>query len=213
MFEIDLLKGKARPYKTNLKRVVLQLALLLIPIGATLAYAVDLSRGRIELSTMRHALAVNEAQLANYADEMQFLAKLRAQIGDVTLLIGDVGQALRFRRVTSAVLVELAAQLPPNIFLQDVNWRRTLRREQKPGENGDSVRFETIVERSLTLSVCGIEEASSDSAVQAYVGSLAASPVVAPLVREIRPAARKQREFEGKNATVYDIELFLKEQR
>lgn len=213
MFEIDLLKGKARPYRTNLKRVVMGMVLLLIPIGATMAYAVELFSNRIELSTMRHTLAINEAQLAHYADDMRFVAELKGHINDVSLFIADVGQILRYRLVASAVLAELAKQLPPNIFLQEMDWNRALQRDEIPGENGAPARSETVVQRSLKLSLCGSEDASSDTAVQAYMGSLSASPALVPLVREIRPAARSQREVEGKNVTVYEIELYLKDQR
>ena len=213
MFQIDLLKGKARPYRTNLKKVVLRLMLLLIPIGATVVYAVDLSCDRMELSKLRHTYATHESKLEDYAADIQFLMGLRNRINDVSVLLSEAGQAMHYRQVTSDILVEVAQQLPPNIFLQEMNWNRIFRREQKTDDKTGERRFEPVVQRSIKLSLCGSEGDNSDKAVQAYLGCLGTSPVVSPLVQEVRPPARRQREWEGKNATVYEVEFLLKDQR
>ena len=213
MFEIDLLKGKARPYKTNLKKVVLRLMLLLIPIGATVVYAVDLSYDRVELSAMQRAHGINESKLEDYVDDMQFLAGLKTRINNVSLLIAEVGQALRYRQVVSPALVEFVEKLPSNVFIKEMTWDRVLRREQKVNEADGSVGYETTIQRSLKLLLYGNEDASSDEAVQRYLSRLEASPIVADVVREIRPAARRQYETDGKIETIYEIQLFLKDQR
>lgn len=213
MFEIDLLKGKGRPQKTDLKRVVLRLIVLLIPIGATMAYAAGFQHDRITLASLHRTISDNEARLNDYAEDMRFLSDLRRQINDISLSIADIGQTLRYRIILSPALVELADGLPSDIVMREMNWRRSAQRERKVDPKTGQVRFETIVQRSLKLSLCGYDGADSDAAVQAYLAHLEAAPVLTPLVREIRPASRQQAEVKGKNATLYEIELFLKDQR
>lgn len=213
MFEIDLLKGKGRPYKTNLKRVVFGLVVLLIPVGAVMVYAAGIQHDRIKLATLQRTAASNEARLDDYAGDMQFLSDLRSQINDVSLAIADIGQALNYRLAASPVLVELAEGLPSEIFIRDMNWRRSTQRERKVDRKTGKVQFETFIQRSLKLSLCGSMDADSDAAVQAYIAYLESAPALKPLLREIRPASREQTEVKGEPITVYEIELFLKDQR
>ena len=213
MFEIDLLKGKGRPYKSDPKRIAMGLMLLLIPVGATMVYAVGLQHDRIQLAAMQRTTAANEAKLGDYAEDMQFLSDLRRQIDGVSLSIADIGLALRYRLVASTMLVELAESLPQDILIRELQWKRNSQRERKTSEDGSQVHYETVVQRSLKLTLCGFEGADSDTAVQAYIGRLGESPALKPMVREIRPASREQRIVNDKNATLYEIELFLKDQR
>lgn len=213
MFEIDLLKGKGRPYKTDLKRVIAGLAVLLIPVAATMVYAAGAQHDRVKLASLHRAVAANEARLEQYAEDMRFLADLRGQINNVSLSIGDIGQALRFRLVTSPALVELAEHLPPEIFMREMNWRRSPQRQRKVDATTGAVSFETAIQRSIRLSLCGYDGADNDEAVQSYIARLETAPALMPLLREIRPASRGQTELRGENVTVYEIELFLKDQR
>lgn len=213
MFEIDLLKGKGRPYRSDPKRVALGLMLLLIPIGATVVYAVGFQNDRIQLTAIQRNTAANEARLADYADDIQFLTDLRRQIDGVSLSIADIGLALRYRLVASTVIVELAESLPPAILIHEIQWKRNSQRERKTSEDGSKVSYETVVQRSLKLTLCGFEGADSDTAVQTYINRLGESAALKSLVREIRPPSREQRILDDKNATLYEIELFLKDQR
>jgi hypothetical protein len=213
MFEIDLLKGKGRPYKADPKRIALGLMLMLIPIGATMAYAVGLRQDRIQLAAIQKTTADNETLLADYADDLKYLSDLRRQIDGVSLSIADIGLALRYRIVASTVLVELAENLPPAILIRELQWKRNSQRERKTNKDGSQVGYEIVVRRSLKLTLCGFEGADSDTAVQAYIRRLDESPALKPLIREIRPPSREQRILNDKNATLYEIELFLKDQR
>jgi hypothetical protein len=213
MFEIDLLKGKGRPYKSDPKRVAMGLLLLLIPVGATMVYAVGIQHDRIQLAAMLRTTAANEEKLADYAEDMQFLSDLRRQIDGVSLSIADIGLALRYRLVASTMLVELAESLPQDILIRELQWKRNSQRERKTSPDGSQVYYVMVVQRSLKLTLCGFEGADSDTEVQAYICRLSESPALKPLVREIRPASREQRIVNDKNATLYEIELFLKDQR
>lgn len=213
MFEIDLLKGKGRPHKTDLKRMIAGLIMLLIPVMATMMYAAGAQHDRIRLASLHNAAAANEARLGQYAEDMRFLADLRGQINNLSLSIGDIGQALNYRMVISPVLVELAEHLPPEIFMREMNLRRTPQRQRKVDATTGAVSFDTIIQRSIKLSLCGHDSADGDAAVQTYIARLEAAPALKPLLREIRPASRQQTELRGENVTIYEIELFLKDQR
>ena len=212
MFEIDLLKGKGRPRKANLKRLVAGVFILLIPIGAAVAYAVDMQHSRIQVQTLLRTAETNEARLENYAEDMQFLTDLRRHINDVSRSIEDVGTVLNYRMVTSEVLVELAEQLPDEIYLREMNWRRASHRERKRHPETGKNYYEITIQRSLALSLCGHQGADSDAAVQTYLGRLKASPTVSPLMRDVRTVSRQQRLAEDQNETLYEIELLFHDQ-
>jgi Tfp pilus assembly protein PilN len=213
MFEIDLLKGKGRPQRANLKQLTFRVMLLLIPLGAAMVYAAGLQQDRIQLAAIQRAIAANETKLGQCSEDLQFLTDLRTQINALSLSIADIGKGLRYRLVVSAVLVELSELLPPEIFIREIDWKRIGLRERKADQDGGNARYESVVQRTLKLSLCGYEGADSDAAVQAYLADLGASPALSEQVREIRPAAREQRVINDKNATLYEIELYLKEQR
>ena len=213
MFEIDLLRGNGRPQRMNLKRTVLRLVLLLIPIGAGLVYAADLQRGRSQLEALRQTAADYETQLDEYIEDMRSLSQLKGQIDSLSRSLDDIGLLLRYRIVTSAMLVELAAQLPPDIFIREFQFRRAGRRERIEHEDSGKVYFEPVVQRTLRVSLCGYESPDTDAAVQLYLSRLNASPIVAPVVRDIRTLARRHRPLNETNAVFYELELVLKEQR
>jgi hypothetical protein len=213
MFEIDLLKGNGRPRKTSVKCAVIRTIVLLIPLGAAMVYAIEMQNDRTELAAIRQSIAANEAGVNEYADDMRYLADLRAQLDGVALSISEIGQALRYRIVTSPVLVEIAESLPAEIYVREMNWKRTPQRDRIVDSKTGQVRFETCIQRSLKLSLCGREGADGDAAVQAYIAHLEKAPALKPVLREIRPASRQQIEIKGENTTVYEVELFLKEQR
>lgn len=213
MFEIDLLKGKGRPHKTDLKRVVPGLMILLIPIGAVMVYAAGLQHDHIKLTSLRRLAESNNTRLEDYAEDMRFLTDLSRQINEVSLAITDIGEAMRYRLVASPILVEIAEGLPAEIFLREMNWRRSSQRERKVDNNTGKSWFETVIQRSIKLSLCGYEGTHTDAALQTYITYLETSPALKPLLREIRPALREQTEYDGKSAVFYEIDLFLNEQR
>ena len=213
MFEIDLLQGKGRPRRVNLKRAALRVAMLLIPVGATVAFAADLQRGRLQAEALQQTAAEVEAQLIDYTDDIRVLTELRGQLSDLSTLIEEIGCLLRYRLVASTALVEIAEKLPPDIVLREIQFRRNGRRKRIEDEDSGKVRFEPVVNRTLRLALYGFEGTDTDTAVQTFLNRLNHSPALAPLVREIRTTSRQQRELNETKAMFYEIELLLKEQR
>ncbi len=212
MFEIDMLKGKARPYKPSPKRVAAAAVLLAIPSIAAMVYAAGLQRDRAELATIRKMADDNQVRLAGFADDMEFLTGLRRQIDTVSLSLADVGQALRYRVVTSEMLTAIAQELPATVTLREMTLRRTGTRDRKTDEAGNA-RFETTVRRGLNLTLCGDESRDGDAAVQQYIDRLKADAAFAPRLVDIRTASRQQQELDGRSAMVYQLEITFKDQR
>jgi len=212
MFEIDLLKGKARPYKPSPKRVVVAGTLLAIPLIVALVYAAGIQSDRAQLATMRRMTDEHKTRLADYAEDMEFLTDLRRQIDTVSLSLSDIGQALRYRTVTSDMLATVAQELPPTLVLREMNVRRVGKRDRKTDETGN-VRFETTVQRGLSLTICGDESRDCDAAVQQYIDRLKTAEAIAPMLVDIRTASRQQQELDGRGAMVYQLELTFKDQR
>jgi len=213
MFEIDLLHGKGRPRRVNLKRAAMRVVMLLIPVGATVAFAADLQRGRLQTEALQQTAAEVEAQLIDYADDVRVLTELRGQLSDLFTSLEEIGYLLRYRLVASTALAQIAETLPPDIVLREIQFRRNGRRERIEDEDTGKVRFEPVVNRTLRLSLYGFEGTDTDTAVQTFLDRLTHSPALAPLVRDIRITSRQQRELNETKAMFYEIELLLKEQR
>ncbi len=213
MFEIDLLHGKGRPRRVNLKRAAMRVVMLLIPVGATVAFAADLQRGRLQTEALQQTAAEVEAQLIDYADDVRVLTELRGQLSDLSTSLEEIGCLLRYRLVASTALAQIAETLPPDIVLREIQFRRNGRRERIEDEDSGKVRFEPVVNRTLRLSLYGFEGTDTDTAVQTYLNRLTHSPALAPLVREIRTTSRQQRDLDDTKAMFYEIELLLNEQR
>lgn len=213
MFEIDLLHGKGRPRRVNLKRAAMRVVMLLIPVGATVAFAADLQRGRLQTEALQQTAAEVEAQLIDYADDVRVLTELRGQLSDLSTSLEEIGYLLRYRLVASTALAQIAETLPPDIVLREIQFRRNGRRERIEDEDSGKVRFEPVVNRTLRLSLYGFEGTDTDTAVQTYLNRLTHSPALAPLVREIRTTSRQQRDLDETKAMFYEIELLLNEQR
>lgn len=212
MFEIDLLKGKARPYKPSPKRLMATGVLLAIPLIATMVYAAGLMSDRAELAATQRAVADHQAQLDHYAEDVQFLLGLRRQIDAVSLSVSDIGQALYYRQVASDVLTAIAQELPETIVLCEMNLKRTGRRDRKTDAAG-TPWYETTVQRGLTLILGGDLNSDSDAAIQEYIDRLKASPALSPRLADVRTAARQQRVVKDKEMTVYTIDITFKDQR
>lgn len=213
MFEIDLLKGKGRPRRINLKRAVLRLVMTLIPIGATLAYAAELQNDRNRLETLQQTAAEYEAQLTDYNDAIQWQSQMQRHLTDLSASLEQVGLLLRYRLAVSTALVQIAENLPPEIFIRDIHLRRTGRHERIEDEDSGNVHYQAVVQRSLRLLLCGYEHNDNDLLVQAYLKRLANAPALKPLIHDIRAASREHRELNEKNVMVYEIEVILKDQR
>jgi Tfp pilus assembly protein PilN len=213
MFEIDLLHGKGRPRRVNLKRAAMRVVMLLIPVGATVAFAADLQRGRLQTEALQQTAAEVEAQLIDYADDVRVLTELRGQLSDLFTSLEEIGYLLRYRLVASTALAQIAETLPPDIVLREIQFRRNGRRERIEDEDTGKVRYEPVVNRTLRLSLYGFEGTDTDTAVQTFLDRLTHSPALAPLVRDIRTTSRQQRELNETKAMFYEIELLLKEQR
>lgn len=212
MFEIDLLKGKARPYKPSPKRLAATGVLLAIPLITTMVYASGLLSERAALAATQHTVADYQAQLDRYAEDVQFLLGQRRQIDAVSLSVNDIGQGLRYRQIASDILTAIAQELPETIVLHEMNLQRTGRRDRNTDATG-TAWYETTVQRGLTLMLGGDLNSDSDAVIQQYIDRLKTSPALSERVAEVRTAARQQRVVRDKEMTLYTIEITFKDQR
>jgi len=212
MFSIDLLKGKGRPQKLDVKKSVLKAVPILIPLLAMGVFAASYQRDISMLRTQRQSLAGNQRQIAQHTKDVIEYNKIDARIKGLEKCLNDISRALSYRIQVSDLLTELVQTLPESIFIYEMSMSRNAVNEKIQQENSAEVKQRLVVRRQLKLVLCGYDPEKSDVAVQDYVSELEKSPLLTGLFVEMKPSARQQGEVDGRPAIYYEIDCVLREQ-
>lgn len=214
MFAIDLLEGKARPKKIDLKRSVLKAVPFLVPAIAITAWAASYQQDRIRIEAQQAAVRGNQAVIDLAAEQVTDYRRKNARINKVRQSLETINGALAYRLQVSDLLVELVEGLPADIFIYEVSLQRGTYMKKRPKEKGqkDEEKEKLVVTRTLWLHVCGFDPVKSDQQVREYVQHLKTSPYLAEIFTEVKPAARRQGLVDQLPATYFEIECTLREQ-
>ena len=212
MFSIDLLKGKGLPEKIDLKRSVLKVLPILIPVLAVTLFASAYQHDRASLQDQQQVLQNNQQQLDLYTEDVAEYNKIDSKIKGMEKCLNDISGAMIYRIQVSEVFVELVQALPENIFVYEMKLDRNSAKEKIPQPDSAEVKQRLVVRRKLKLVLCGYDGDRSDAAVQEYVNALKQSPRLTKVFTEIKPSARQQGEVDGRPAIYYEIECVLREQ-
>jgi hypothetical protein len=212
MFSIDLLKGKGLPEKIDLKRSVLKVFPILVPVLAVTVFASAYQHNRASLQDQQQVLRNNQQQLALYTEDIAEYNKMNSKIKGMQKCLNDISRGMTYRVQVSDVFVELAQSLPENIFIYEINLDRKSVQEKIQNPDSGEVKQRLVIRRNLKLLLCGYDADQSDAAVQEYVNVLKQSPLLAKIFTEIKPSARQQGEVDGRPAIYYEIGCVLREQ-
>ncbi len=212
MFAIDLLTGKGLPEEIDLKRLLLRMIPILIPILAITVFGSVYQHNRATLRTQQQLLHSNQQQLATHTGDVAEYNRINAKIKGMKKCLNDISKAMVYRIQTSEVLVELVQALPENIFIYEMNLDRSAAQKKIQNPDSGEVKQQLVVRRKLKLVLCGHNADQSDAAVHGYVNALKQSPLLADFFTEIKPSARQQGEVDGRSAIYYEIECVLREQ-
>ena len=212
MFSIDLLKGKGLPEKTDLKRSVLKVLPILIPVLAVTLFASAYQHNGASLRTQQQRLLSNQQQLSLYTEDVADYNKMNLKIKGMKKCLNDISKAMAYRVQVSEVFVELVQALPESIFVYEMKLDRNAAQKKIQQPDSGEVTQRLVVRRKLNLVLCGYDAERSDAAVQEYVNTLKQSPLLTEIFTEIKPSARQQGEVDARSAIYYEIDCVLREQ-
>lgn len=212
MFQIDLLKGQARPYRPNLAAATALAALFAVAIIAALwfgagAYAKQLQWRAVERQNRQHQAALEELK-----GDVAYVCQLRQKIDAASKALGEIGFALSFRQTVSDFLVELANAMPAEITLRDAQFKRTGRLERKPAADG-AVKHDISVQRFIEMTLCGPDAAQTDAALQLFLEQFKTNPACQSRASDVRIVSRQQNAESASADTLYQIQFICNEQR
>lgn len=212
MFEIDLLKGKNRPTRRSLKKTVLQTVPFIIPLIAAAGWATSYSRDCTLLRIETDQIQKNQMMIDDAQEAIASYRHTNGRINATKKCIETISKGLAYRIQVSDLLVELVQTLPDDIFINEINLERDVRLEKVRDPQTKEEKQWPVVERNMTLTLCGFDPIKCDQQVREYINHLKTSKVLADVFTEIKPAARQQGRVDERSAIYYEIECTFREQ-
>jgi len=212
MFSIDLLNGRGKPLKGNLKSTLLKAVPLLIPVIAVMAWAASYQQDCARVETQTAAIHRNQVKIVDSVMAVKSYCQMNSKLTEMRKYLEMIDKGLSYRVQVSDLLVEFVKTLPDDIFIYEIQLDRkpTLKREQKEGSG--NVEEKLVLKRNLKLVLCGFDIADSDQSVREYVNTLKSSEVLSGVFTDFKPSARQQGTVDERSAIYYEIECTLRDQ-
>ena len=212
MFSIDLLNGKGKPSKSDLKSTLLKAVPLLIPVIAVIAWAASYQQDCFQVETQMAAIRKNQVTIDDSTQAVKAYCRMNSQLAEMRKYMETVTKGMPYRVQVSDLLVEFVQILPDDIIIHEMELDRkpTLKRVQE--EETGNLKEYLVVQRNLKLVLCGFDVVDSDQSVREYVSALKNSKVLSDVFTDFKPPARQQGTVDGRTATYYEIECILQEQ-
>ena len=212
MFSIDLLNGKGKPPKNDLKSTLLKAVPLLIPVIAVIAWAASYQQDCAQIETQMATIRKNQVTIDDSTVAVKAYCQMNSRLSRMRKCMEMINTGLSYRVQVTDLLVEFVGILPDDIFIHEMELNRkpTLKRVQEK-ETGDT-KEHLVVQRDVKLVLCGYDVVDSDQSVREYVNALKNSTVLSDVFADFKPSARKQGTVDGRSATYYEIECILREQ-
>ena len=211
MFLIDLLKGKGKPPKNDLKRTLLKAVPFLIPVIAAIAWAASYRQDCAQVENQMAVIRNNQVIIDDSSQAAETYCRINSQLAEMRNYMETISKGLSYRVQVSDLLVEFVQILPDDIFVHEMemNRRPTLKKIKEQGTG--NLKEHLIVQRNFKLVLCGFDAVGSEEAVREYVSALKKSTVLSDIFADFKPAARQQGTVNGRSATYYEIECILRE--
>ena len=213
MFSIDLLKGKGRPPKCDFRKASFKMVPFVIPLVAMVAWAASFQKDCAQIKSKQAMIRKNQAVIDDAKQAVRTYQQMNAQLTKVEKCLKTLTKGLSYRIQVTDLLVELVQTLPDEIFLYEMNLERTTSMEKMPQSETKDAEKQLVVNRKLSLTLCGFDAVQSDYRVREYVNSLKTSDKLADIFTDVKPAARRQGVVDRRPATFYEIECILREQK
>lgn len=210
MFAIDLLKGKATPERVNFKKFIFRALLIAIPVASVAGLAAVYQLETVSAQTLQKSMGQKQQELDRYGKNVAEYNTAKLQINQMDRSLSEISKALAYRIQVSDILIELIQELPNTIFIEEIKMDR--KSIEKIERSSSSQKRKLAIQRKLDLVLCGLDPATSDRAVQEYLGKLEQSTLLSEVFTEINPSARQQGRIDEQNAIFYEIECVLREQ-
>ena len=212
MFLIDLLKGKGKAGQCGLNSKALKIVPFLIPAIAVVAWAASYQQDCDQVSRQKTEIRKNQETIDLSVKPVKAYYRMNSQYAKMSKCLNVITKGLSYRIQTSDLLVELVQTLPEDIFLYEMDMGREANIEREKDTKTGDIKQRLVVQRNLTLVLCGFDPLQSDKAIREYVDRMKESALLSEIFAEIKPAGRQQGQVDGRSATYYEIECILRKQ-
>ncbi len=213
MFTIDLLKGNGIPLRSDPRRAALRAVPFLLPIFLVLGLVGEILCNRTLLITGQDNVQRMQAQITKARQDVAAYEETLRTIQETRHRLREVARALDRHTQWSEVLATLASELPGEIAIRELELKRSATRKKASDKaNPEKLVTRIQVRRVLEITLYGPPSGRTDQAVEQYLDRLGASPVVAPMIENIRIASRYEEDIDGQRSAVYKVECLCKSQ-
>lgn len=213
MFTIDLLKGNGIPLRSSPRRAALRTLPFLLPILLALGVVGEIFYNRTLLITGQDHLQRMQAQITKARQDVVAYEQMLRTIQETRQRLREVARALDRHTQWSDVLATLASELPQEIAIRELELKRSATRKKASDKaNPEKLVTRIQVRRVLEITLYGPPSGRTDQAVEQYLDRLGASPVVAPMIENIRIASRYEEDIDDQRSAVYKVECLCKSQ-
>jgi hypothetical protein len=206
MFEIDLLKGKGRPVKSQPWAVALVTAPSLIPLIALAFLIGGYVTNGITISSMNEQITKIEARLAKEPNAKLERDKAQQQITAMINCSVDAAKAVKNHMQWSDVIAEVAKNRPGNIIL----YRLSGSRSKVPLKTGASGNQQNSFQFTLVIGAYTDIGEAGGASISKFINALNSSTLLGPRIETIKATSSRNGTYQGGDKAVYDIECVFK---
>jgi len=203
MFEIDLLKGKGRPAKSQPWAVALATAPSLIPLIVISFLIGGYVTNGITVKSMEEQISKIDARLANIPSAKQERDRSRQQIESVVKCSIDAAKAVKSHMQWSDVIAEVTKNVPNNIILYKLSGNR-IKVQSKTDSQQSAYQFTLMIGAYTDIGEAG------GASISKFINALTYSKLLGPKIETIKATSSRNGTYQGRDVAVYDIECVFK---
>jgi hypothetical protein len=206
MFEIDLLKGKGRPIKSQPWAVVIAASpFVVLLIAAIIMLAGYVAQG-IEMRTVEGNIIKADAELAKLSVNRLNRDKAQSDIAAMAKCTADVAIAVRGHVQWMDILNEISKNVPENVVLYKLS---AMRERNVQVATSQTVKGQDSFKFKLMIGAYDLG-GPGGSSIRRFIDSLKSSKTLGARLESIRPVSNQNGKFGERDVTVFDIECIFK---
>ncbi len=210
MFAIDLLRGKGLPIRSRPEGIVIVSFTLAVPLIAALVMVSCFLKTRIDISINNKAIKHIEKDISRYSDALAEKEKFTQQKSEFKECLFELSSSLENRMQWSPILVTLVEKLPVSAALARLEVKEDQIDVEKPSpdEPGELITV-PAAQKHLKITLKSRPGQNCDASIKNFRNNLLTSPVLMPLLSEIRVSQGVERYAET-NLFRYEMDCIFK---
>jgi len=211
MFNIDLLKGKGLPVRTKPQGVAIFVATFTVPIAAAMLMVGFYVRNEVVISVHKQNATSFENQTQRLADALKLKEKCEKTKADINGCMADMATSINRHMQWTPLLVAIVQNLPDSVALTGLEVKKQTSKRKPAAKGQDAKKGDnTIITRTLKMSVSGNPRYNCDVEVKAFRDRLKADEIMGPKLEDIVIVSQGNEVIDGRDVVTYDIDCVFK---